>query len=271
MLNALIGSTGSLLYVVTTIMVGRRLLDGQNVTGSRWGSITALLAGSGATLQGYLLSQTVIIDSGLNFGFFNVLSLVSWLMVILLLLSMLAGRRENLGIVVFPLAALCLLLSMAFYNDRHVLSHYSPGLSTHIALAILAYSLLAIAALQALLLAYQDYHLHSRHPGRIMGAMPPLQTMENLLFQVIALGVLVLSLAIVSGMVFLEDMFAQHVAHKTILSIAAWLIFVTLLWGRWRFGWRGRIAIRWSLIGFMFLMLAFFGTKVVFEFVLNRT
>lgn len=160
---------------------------------------------------------------------------------------------------------------MAFYNDRHVLSHYSPGLSTHIALAILAYSLLAIAALQALLLAYQDYHLHSRHPGRIMGAMPPLQTMENLLFQVIALGVLVLSLAIVSGMVFLEDMFAQHVAHKTILSIAAWLIFVTLLWGRWRFGWRGRIAIRWSLIGFMFLMLAFFGTKVVFEFVLNRT
>ena len=94
--------------------------------------------------------------------------------------------------------------------------------------------------------------------------------MESLLFQMIATGFTLLTLALVTGVLFLEDIFAQHLVHKTVLSIIAWGVFAILLWGRWRFGWRGRVAIRWTIGGFIFLMLAYFGSKFVLELIINR-
>jgi ABC-type uncharacterized transport system permease subunit len=124
--------------------------------------------------------------------------------------------------------------------------------------------------MQAILLAIQDRHLHRRQPVRFVRALPPLQTMESLLFEMIALGFVLLSVALGTGFVFLEDMFAQHLAHKTILSVAAWTVFGILLWGRFRFGWRGRTALRWTLAGFVVLMIAYFGSKFVLELILHR-
>jgi len=137
-----------------------------------------------------------------------------------------------------------------------------------IVLSIMAYSLFAIAAVQAILLAIQDHQLRNRRPGGIIRALPPLQTMEDLLMQLILAGFILLTLALLSGFFFLEDIFAQHLVHKTVLSIAAWLVFATLLWGRWKFGWRGRTAIRWTLGGYIALMLAYFGSKLVLELLL---
>lgn len=94
--------------------------------------------------------------------------------------------------------------------------------------------------------------------------------MESLLFQLITVGFILLSVTLISGFFFLEDLFAQHVAHKTLLSLIAWCVFGVLLWGRWRFGWRGQTAIRWTLSGFGFLVLAFFGSKLVLELILRR-
>jgi ABC-type uncharacterized transport system permease subunit len=94
--------------------------------------------------------------------------------------------------------------------------------------------------------------------------------MEALLFELIAVGFFLLSLALVSGFAFLEDMFAQHLVHKTLLSVVSWLVFAGLLWGRFRFGWRGRTAIRGTLTGFVLLMLAYFGSKLVLELILHR-
>jgi ABC-type uncharacterized transport system permease subunit len=94
--------------------------------------------------------------------------------------------------------------------------------------------------------------------------------METLLFRIIGLGVIALSISLLSGFIYLDNMFAQHLAHKTILSLIAWTIFVILLWGHYKFGWRGKIAIKWSLAGFILLMLAYFGSKFVFEFVLQQ-
>ena len=94
--------------------------------------------------------------------------------------------------------------------------------------------------------------------------------MEQLLFQLIGTGFVLLSAGLLTGIVFLEDVFAQHLVHKTVLSIAAWSIFGILLWGRWRFGWRGRKAIRWTLSGFGVLILAYFGSKLVLELILDR-
>ena len=94
--------------------------------------------------------------------------------------------------------------------------------------------------------------------------------MEALLFEMIILGFTLLTLGLISGFVFLEDMFAQRLAHKTFLSIAAWLVFGTLLWGRFRSGWRGQRALIWTLVGFVVLMLAYFGSKAVIELVLGQ-
>ena len=121
-----------------------------------------------------------------------------------------------------------------------------------------------------MLLALQDRQLRKKRPIRIMHALPPLETMETLLFQIIGIGFFLLSLSLMSGLMFLEDIFAQHLVHKTVLSIVAWLVFAILLWGRWHFGWRGRKAIAWTLGGFVALMLAYFGTKIVLELILHR-
>ena len=75
--------------------------------------------------------------------------------------------------------------------------------------------------------------------------------------------------AIISGALFVENMMAQHLAHKSVFSVLAWLIFSVLLWGRHQLGWRGNIAVRWTLTGFAFLILAYFGSKLVLEIILN--
>jgi ABC-type uncharacterized transport system permease subunit len=223
-----------------------------------------------AILHGAVLYQGIVTAAGVNLGFFNALSLVTWVIVALMLLASLTRPVENLGLITLPTAAIALALTLMYTSERLLPTDRGFGFQVHIILAILAYSLLSIATVQALLLAFQERQLRRKRLGGIMRGLPPLQTMEMLLFQMIGVGFFLLSLAIVSGMMFLEDMFAQHVAHKTVLSICAWVIFGVLLWGRWRFGWRGRVAIRWSLAGFLVLMLAFFGSKLVLELVLGR-
>jgi ABC-type uncharacterized transport system permease subunit len=171
-----------------------------------------------------------------------------------------------------PLASIAISLEMIF-PATHTLP--LPGaealdLKLHIIMSVLAYSLLSIAAVQSILLAVQDKHLRNKHPGGFIRALPPMQTMETLLFQLIGLGLAILTLSLISGMIYLEDMFAQHLVHKTILSMVAWVVFAVLLWGRWKFGWRGRIAIRWTLSGFFVLLLAYVGSKWVVEIMLGR-
>ncbi len=221
-------------------------------------------------LHGVALYQNMFTAAGLDIHFYNVLSLVAWLVAMLLSLTAISMRIECLGIVVFPFAAFILLLNF-LPAESHLLAYdMKSGMLMHILFSILAYSLLSIAAVQALLLYVQDSALHNKHPGGFVRALPPLETMEALLFRIIALGFIVLSIALISGIFYLQDMFAQHIVHKTILSVIAWLLFGILLWGRWQFGWRGRIAIRWTYSGFILLMLAYFGSKFVVELVLNR-
>jgi len=185
------------------------------------------------------------------------------------MLASLQEPVENLGIPVFPAAALSIGLVLLYPSPHLATEPRSWQLDTHILISLLAYSILGLAVVQALLLAIQDRHLHNRQPGGFIRSLPPLQTMESLMFQMIAIGFTLLTLALVTGILFLEDIFAQHLVHKTTLSIVAWVVFAILLWGRWRYGWRGRIAIRWTIGGFIFLMLAYFGSKFVLELVIG--
>ncbi|MGQ0587391.1 MAG: cytochrome c biogenesis protein CcsA [Gammaproteobacteria bacterium] len=144
------------------------------------------------------------------------------------------------------------------------------AIQLHIALSLLGAGLLTLAAAQAVTLALQDALLHGKSPRRLVQALPPLQTMERWLFLLIALGFVMLSLSLLSGLLFIEGLTTRYLAH-TVLSVAAWAVFGTLLWGRWRRGWRGRTALHWTLLGYglLILVLAYFGSKLVIdEFVL---
>ncbi|MGA7800469.1 MAG: cytochrome c biogenesis protein CcsA [Gammaproteobacteria bacterium] len=265
----LIGILAIILYLVASALLAVILVRGKaSIVGGKYTAIGIGLAG--VALHGLVLYPELVTASGLNLGFFNASSLIGLFMALLLLLTALGRPVENLGIAMLPLAALTIALMFAF-PTRHIVDDTpSWALDIHIALSVLAYSLLAMAALQALVLAIQDHQLHNRHPGGVIRSLPPLQTMESLLFQMIGVGFVLLSFALISGFVFLEDIFTQHLVHKTVLSIVAWVVFAVLLWGRWRFGWRGRIAIRWTLGGFAVLMLGYFGTKIALQFVLHR-
>jgi ABC-type uncharacterized transport system permease subunit len=233
---------------------------------------TLLLLGSLAvSLHAIVLYQNLVTPMGFNLGFFNAASLIAWVIALLLLFTLLHDPVENLVTVLFPIAALTIGLESHFYTERILPPDEPLGVKIHIFFSVLAYSLLTISALQTIFLAIQDYQLHRRHPGWVFQMLfPPLQIMEKLLFQLIAMGFGLLSISLISGLLFLKDIFAQHLVHKTVLSIMAWCVFAILLWGHWQFGWRGKTAIRWSLSGFLVLMLAYFGSKLVLELILHR-
>lgn len=258
------------LYLATSSMLAIRLVRRDSLIGS-WNRQGLIMLGLAAVaLHGLALYPVLITAQGLSFGFFNALSLVAGIAAFLVLLSALNKPLESLGIILLPMAALSIALMFAYPSQHRLETSGGWQLDLHIILSILAYSLLGIAALQAVLLAIQDRHLRNRRPGGLVRVLPPLTVMESLLFQLIISGFIFLSLALLTGMFFLEDIFAQHLVHKTVLSIVAWGVFGTLLWGRWRFGWRGQTAIRWTLGGFIFLMLAYFGSKLVLELLLKR-
>lgn len=259
------------LYLSAGIKLGLRLAKGAQAI--RYKGVFLALGFAAIALHAWVLYQNLFVVNGLNMGIFNVLSLLSWIIVTLILATSFTQPVENLGIAALPLAALALILEMTSPSSpaAHLVSKdVAAGLKIHILISILSYSLFTIAACQAILLAVQNKHLHSKRPGGFIRAMPPLETMETLLFRMIAVAFLLQSISVVSGIIYLRDMFAQHLVHKTVLSIAAWLVFAILLVGRWRFGWRGRTAIRWTMSGFVTLLLAYLGSKWVLEVLLGR-
>jgi ABC-type uncharacterized transport system permease subunit len=220
-------------------------------------------------LHGISLYPLIDTADGFNLGFFRVSSLIFWVIGITMLISSLKYPVESL----LPPLFVCTTISMAcalFINSPYHTQNFSYAIALHVLLSILAYSILTIAALQALALGLQDRLLRAKQLQRAMAILPPLQTMEALLFEMLSAGTVLLALSIGSGLLFYEDLKAQHLTHKLLLSLIALCVYGVLLWGRHTQGWRGRTAIRWTLGGFTALMLAYFGTKLVLELILHR-
>lgn len=252
----------TVLYCLSAFLVFKQLgLTAQ----SRWIALApALLA---TLFQALLLNHLIYQPEGLNLGFFVALSLITWLVAILILLSSYFRRIESLGIAIFPISGLACLLATET-DSIQLIEITSNAIQGHILISVVAYSLITLGALQATLLAFQDHAIRSHHPGGLIRFLPPMHDMESLLFVFLGFGFASLSIALLSGFFFLEDIFAQQLAHKTILSIIGWVILGILMFGRLQFGWRGKTAIRWTISAFLFLMLAFFGSKLVLEFIL---
>jgi len=222
-----------------------------------------------SALHLYILTQIMITPSGTDISIFSILSLTSWLILTLLLLATLKYPVENLSIIIMPLAAFFIILRMLSPHHFYLNKTLSLGLESHILLSILSYSLLSIAAVQAILLYIQERHIRKRHPGGFIRALPPLETMEALLFHIITIGFILLSFSLVTGIFYLDDIVEQRLIHKTSLSVLGWITFAILLWGRFQYGWRGRMAIKWTISGFVFLLLAYFGSNAVLQLILQ--
>lgn len=213
--------------------------------------------------------HTIYYNHHLDLGFFRVSSLIFWCISAISLLNLLRRPISNLVVAIFPLAALAIIVSSLSSPEVELQSRITPGLFSHILSSILAYSLMTIATIQALALALQERHLKHHHVGGILTALPPLQTMEQILFELIWIGMGLLTLSLITGFIFIEDIFSQRLVHKTFFSILAWGTFAILLWGRHQLGWRSQTAARWTIGGFFSLMLAYFGSKFVVELLIN--
>ncbi len=228
----------------------------------------ALLSIAGHAL---IVWQNLATPLGWDVNFINILALASLIVMVLLLLSSIGTQMLEAAVIALPGAALCVWLVGLSSPSPVILTRLAPMVEVHVFSSLLAYALLSIAAMVAILLAIQEHLL--RHPRTIrhLELLPPLAVLETLMFRMIMGGWLVLTASVITGLTFVENLLAQHLVHKTILTILSWVLFGLLLAGRWWYGWRGRRAIHLTLIAMLVLILGYFGSKFVLEVILDRT
>lgn len=264
-LNTLLNLLTAGSYALATLMLVRRFK--QPVQGARarilwlvW--LGLLLHTAGLLVYGW--------QHGMVLNFALASSVFAWQVVLLLALAALRRPLENLGLLILPMSAVCAVLPSVLPLAELAPQTPHHGLQIHIFSALLGYALLTLAAAQAVLLVYQDRQLHQRRATALLRVLPPLETMEAFLFQIVTAGLCLLTLALASGFLFVEDVFAQHLVHKTVFSMIAWLVFAIVLLGRHLSGWRGRKAMRYVMGGYASLVLAYFGSKLVLEVLLGK-
>lgn len=208
----------------------------------------------------------------ISFSFAVALSVIMWQAVALYWIESFYARIEGLLVLGLPLAALCVSLPLLLPGQHILVNADALTFRVHFLMAMLAYSLFTLAALHAILMAVTEQHLHRGRLTPFFAGLPPLLTMETLLFRLINIAFVLLTLTLASGALFSEYLFGKAFAfnHKTVFAVLSWLIFAALLIGRYRYGWRGRTALRWTLTGFGVLLLAYVGSRFVLEILLGR-
>lgn len=230
--------------------------------------LAAAVAGVGLALHALILFRAIRSGAGFAIAITDSASLVGWVVAGTTLFAMLELSLAALPAALLTLAGLLAVGTGLFSGFQEI--HPQWELTAHIALAALAAGWLSIAALVVLLLAWQDTRLRTRAPLGMLTLLPPMETMETALFRALGAGFVVLTFVLLTGLFFVQNVIAQHLVHKMTLAIVAWLVFGVLLWGRFRYGWRGRKALRFTIAGFVILALAYFGSKFVLENVLGR-
>lgn len=230
-----------------------------------------MLAGA-LVLHGIAIFQAVARPDGLDLSLVNALSLVAGLAVLVAWLTGVMRTLPGVTAVVLPVAAGCVLLPPLAGSPHRIPYVDAPWAAVHIGVALVGYAFLVVVALQALVMTGLEKRLHRGLPDLATGAGPPLLTLERYLFRLITAGFVLLTLTLASGILFSEQLFGKPVefTHKNVFSVAGWLAFAILLFGRWRYGWRGRTALKWILGGTVLLALGYLGSKFVLEILLRR-
>ena len=223
-------------------------------------------------LHAWLLAQSTLGGPGLILGVGNAISAILWLTVLIYWVGNFFYKLEGLQSLVMPVAAIATLLPALLPMPAPLPNTELGVFKFHLLISLLAYSLFTIGSLHVLLMALLERRLHDGVLSQTLQGLPPLLAMEALLFRIIWAGFILLTLTLASGVVFSEELFgrAAKLSHKTLFGVLSWLIFAALLAGRHIYGWRGRVAVRWTLAGFFTLVLAYIGSKFVLEVILGR-
>jgi ABC-type uncharacterized transport system permease subunit len=274
MYSILLHLFAALLYAGLALHAWRARWRGPALDGPRTATspIERLLLLAALLIHAITLRMDIFDDSTLRFGFAIALSGMLWLAIVFYWIESFYARMEGLQVLGLPVAAVCVILP-ALVPEQHVLVNAgSAAFRVHIVVAMLAYSLFTLAALHALLMTAVEKRLHSGRLSPLLAGLPPLLTMEALLFRLIHVAFVLLTVTLISGILFSEDLFGRALRfdHKTVFAIASWLIFAALLIGRHLRGWRGRLALNWTLTGFAAPLLAYVGTRFVLEILLGR-
>lgn len=249
------------LYLSAAVLVGSRLFHHQGPNPK----LTAIPAFLALTAHLYLLSLSMLLGDGTNMSMINVASLIAWLVTFTLTVASFSFSTAILMPVVFSFSAIVVLMAFIVPDIQSIKIHMQPALIVHITLALFAYGCLSIAVLYAMQLAYINNRLKQKKTSILHPSLPPLMTVETIFFKLLLVGTVLLALSLISGFIFLDNMWAKEQAHKTILSIMAWLVFLVTTIGHQKWGWRGKPVLSATFIGAFILTLAYFGSRFVRE------
>lgn len=208
-----------------------------------------------------LLDSHLPVASGPNFSLSAMIILIGAIVTLLFLIGCSQLPILRLGLIILPVNIICLCFALSWQSDPLYLTTSSKAMVAHILIAILTYSLISLATIQVMLYAYQERQLKARKEPSLLLALPPLQTMETLFFRLLTAGFVMLSLTLITGVVFSEQFFSHHI----LLTAAAWCLFAYLLFRHYKHGLRGSQALKLTIIGFILIQLGYFGTKLVLE------
>ncbi|MDA5132782.1 cytochrome C assembly family protein [Psychrobacter sp. ANT_H3] len=254
-----------MVYILVSIYIGWALIQDNPI--HKGVSLGLLVVGMLA--HAALLYPHVVTLYGLNFNLFNIISLISLFFLFFYVIFSLYRPIVSLGILAAPTALVGMIVGYIGRAPYRPITDISVGLEAHILLSLAAYCVLLMAALQALFLRLQIRELKHQSIHRFwVNKLPSLQSMESLLFDMLLVGFVLLSIALGIGFVYVEDLMAQHLAHKTLFSVLSWLLFGALLLGNWRAGWRGKRAANMTIYAFILLAIGFVGSKFVLEMLL---
>jgi ABC-type uncharacterized transport system permease subunit len=269
-------------YVVSALLYGALALYAWRI---RWSPAAHVPPSAAATsvlehygvlvplgLHGVLIARAMFAPDGLHLGVGNAVSAILWLTVLVYWSGNFFYRLDGLQSLVLPVAAVACLMPAVLPSANPLPNTELLVFKFHLLIAMLSYSLFTIASLHVLLMALLERRLHDGGLPRALQGLPPLLTMETLLFRIIWAGFILLTATLATGVLYSEELFgrAARFNHKTVFGVLSWIIFAALLGGRHVYGWRGRVAVRWTLTGFLMLVLAYIGSKFVLEVILGR-
>ena len=275
-------SLAAFAYAILALVLWRSLASGEPVLqvgrSARLGLLSAII------LHAAALYFAVLEDNHLKLSWSLALSASVWLGMIIFWLESLVIRIDGLQLLLLPVGTLICVVAAVFPKAQMLAHANDAGLRAHLLIALCAYALVTLSALQAMLMAALDHRLHfprETHPaqtkarnaiGRLLDAQPPLLAQEQILFRVIWIAFAALTFTVLSGSIFSLQMTGKWLPldHKTIFTLLSWITFSILLAGRYSRGWRGRIALRYTLAGFAFIVLAYTGSRFVVEVILQR-
>jgi ABC-type uncharacterized transport system permease subunit len=226
-------------------------------------AIVGVFVHAGALIQEHHLSPHAALSPG------DVLALVGIIIAVIAIVMSFRSGRRGMAALLLVIAA---VLEAAFSEGGRRFSVGQPcwELDFHVAMATTAFAFLTIGMVLALAQVIVDRRLRSRQPLGWLKILTPIESLESACFQSILAGFALLTLALVSGAFFVQNLLAQHLVHKVTLALVAWVVFGVLLLGRLRFGWRGRKALRWTFAGYTLLGLSYFGSKIILENLLGK-